>query len=270
MHEAALGSVSLEGEYRLYPVPPLPTGEVVFDEMLSRLRSGALQGLNVTIPHKQTAFRKVDALTLTAQAVGAVNTLYLKEGVLWGENTDVKGFIHDLEELASGPRSALVLGAGGAARAVVYGLAEEGCSVIYIAARRLIQAEQLVASLAPVFHSESRQAEDFPGTHKNTVRFVPMILNPASLAGITNALDLVVNATSVGMSPQVDFSPWPAQLLWPNNAAAYDLVYNPADTRFLQTARTTGAPVHGGIGMLVEQAALAFERWTGKRPLENR
>ena len=149
LQAGALRSVGLDGQYRLYPVAPMPAGEGDFEALLDRLRSGSLQGLNVTIPHKQTAYRRVDKLTNTAQAVGAVNTLYIKEGALWGDNTDVLGFVRDLADMAAVKRQVLVLGAGGAARAVVYGLALEGWSVIYLAARRLVQAEQLVAALMP-------------------------------------------------------------------------------------------------------------------------
>jgi shikimate dehydrogenase len=266
---AALRSVGLDGIYRLYPVKPLPEGEADFDALLAQLRHGALQGLNVTIPHKLTAFQKADSLTNTAQAVGAVNTLYINEGALWGDNTDVQGFVTDLKELELDNRRVLVLGAGGAARAVVYGLALEGWSVIYIAARRLVQAEELVTALAPVAQGiESGAAAADPGG--GPIKFVPMIMDPEALAGVAQRVDLVVNTTPLGMAPHQEFNPWPAQLPWPAGAAAYDLVYNPEETRFLRTAEAVGAPCRGGIGMLLEQAARAFERWTGLRPDRNR
>jgi shikimate dehydrogenase len=265
LHRGALQSVGLEGEYCLYPVPPLPEGEAALDALLARLRAGTLRGLNVTIPHKLSAYHKVDVLTDTARVVGAVNTLYINEGDLWGGNTDVQGFTHDLRGLARNNGRVLVLGAGGAARAVVYGLALEGWSMIYIAARRLVQAEALVAALAPVIQRKEANGKiTFPGG--KPVKFVPMELASEALAGAAQGLDLVVNTTPVGMTPHLEVSPWPDQLPWPAGAAAYDLVYNPEETLFLRTAGAAGAPCRGGLGMLVEQAALAFERWTGINP----
>ncbi len=144
LHNAALAALGLEGAYRLYPVAPLPEGQAALAELVGRLRSGELHGLNVTIPHKQAVMPLLDRLSPAARAIGAANTLVLRGGELLGENTDAPGFLVDLHtrlgaHLPRGSGRALVLGAGGSARAVVYALAGAGWQV-RLAARRTTQA----------------------------------------------------------------------------------------------------------------------------------
>jgi shikimate dehydrogenase len=248
LHLAALQASGLEGEYRLYPVPPLPDGDKALVELLDRLRDGTVDGLNVTIPHKQNVLRLVDELTPTAQRVGAANLLFRRAGKLVGDNSDVGGFLQDLKAFlaASGmsnARRALVLGAGGAARAVVAGLLQERWQVL-VTARRPEQAHALAARLDP-----------------NLLEVIE--LDPTCLAQLKR-ISLLVNATPIGMFPEIEPSPWPANLPLPPGAAVYDLIYNPGETTLMRTARAAGLPVRGGLGMLVEQAALAFECWTGR------
>ena len=128
LHQAALHALELAGEYLLYPIPPLPKGEAILTELLVQIRRGDLQGLNVTIPHKQAIIPFLDEITPVARAIGAVNTIFQREGRLVGDNTDAPGFLADLKRLApelflAQKRRALVLGAGGSARAVIYALA---------------------------------------------------------------------------------------------------------------------------------------------------
>jgi len=238
IHNAALRALNLGGEYRLYPVAP--QDQAGLQALLGRLRQAELDGLNITIPHKQAVFGEIDRLTPTAQAVGAVNTLFMQAGELWGDNTDVPGFLADLTprlaQAAIPAGRALVLGAGGSARAVVYALAD-GWQVS-VAARRPEQAE----ALRPL---GAQQVLGF---------------NDLSAAGSFN---LVVNTTPLGMHPNTAGSPWPDGLPLPAGAFIYDLVYNPAETTLLLQARQSGLAYANGLGMLVEQAALAFERWTG-------
>jgi shikimate dehydrogenase len=248
LHQAALNAAGLAGEYRLYPVPPLPQGENLLLELLGRLRDGSLDGLNVTIPHKQSVLRLVDELTPIAQKVGAANLLYRQSGKLVGDNSDVAGFLQDLKAFLAAnslpnTRRALVLGAGGAARAVVAGLLQERWQVL-VTARRPEQAHAMAARLDP-----------------NLLEVVE--LDPTCLAQLKR-ISLVVNATPIGMYPEVEPSPWPAELPLPPGAAVYDLIYNPGETSLMRAARLAGLPVRGGLGMLVEQAALAFECWTGQ------
>ena len=248
LHEAALAALNLPGEYRLYPVRPLPEGQVRLAELLDQMRKGNLHGLNVTIPHKQNVLSLLDELTPTAAAIGAANLIYLKAGRLTGDNADAAGFLADLQRngLAappSGRRIALVLGAGGSTRAVVYALVNAGWQV-WIAARRVEQASALAASLRgpqPAIHVLPLQADALTGDY-----------------------DLVVNTTPLGMFPDVTSNPWPAELPLPGGAGVYDLVYNPSETTLVRQARRAGLCAANGLGMLVEQAAVAFATWTGQ------
>ncbi len=252
IHNAALRLAGLPGEYSLYPVPPWP-GENGFSipRLLDGLRSGELQGLNITIPHKQTIIPLLDDLTPAARAIGAVNTVFRLAERIIGDNTDAPGFWADVQRLWAGepprPRRALILGAGGSARAVAYALLTHGFEVV-IAARRLEQANALRKSLA---------------TAGGGVQAVE--LSPSAIVQLKMPIRLIVNATPVGMHPHVDASPWPPAVSFPQRAVLYDLVYNPTETLLVAQARRAGLAAITGLGMLVEQAALAFERWTGRQ-----
>ncbi len=239
LHRAALATSGLQGEYALYPIQP---GEPhSLQELVEKIRTGELDGLNVTIPHKQTITQYLDDLTLAAKEIGAVNTIYLRHGKVVGDNTDFAGFLTDLRRILPAPHSALVLGAGGAARAVVYALQTMYCST-HVAARRAEQARRLASE----FESDGA-----------TGIGIEMLRNVRP--------DLIVNATPAGMFPNIDASAWPAGLPLPQRAAVYDLVYNPPETRLIREARAAGQQASNGLGMLIEQAALAFELWTGFR-----
>ncbi len=249
IQQAALDYAHLKGNYDLFPIAP--------DDMdglrvlLERVRSGEITGLNVTIPHKQNVIPLLDALTPEAQAIGAVNTIVCKEGKLLGANTDAPGFLADLEEaFPQRPwervkrKHALVLGAGGAARAVVYALLSDAWQVT-LAARRIEQAQAL--------------AEDMAGLRGCVTAIA---LQPGVLQPLVHEVMLLVNTTPLGMFPRVDACAWPQDLDLPQQAAVYDLVYNPRETRLLRAARAAGLPAAGGLGMLLAQAALAFKIWT--------
>ena len=265
LHNAALKSVGVDGEYRLYSIPPFPKGELTLQDLLAQMRHGEIHGLNVTVPHKQHVIPYIDQLTPTAQAIGAVNTIIAEGENLIGDNTDAPGFLADLyqvfpalEELAvHGQRSALLFGAGGSARAVTYALLQTGWHIT-IAARRLEQVQILAADLWQ--HANTNY--QLPITnHQSPI--VPLSLTPTALIPLSPTL--IVNTTPLGMSPNIDASPWPAELPFPKTAAVYDLVYNPLETTFVRAARAAGVSATTGLGMLIEQAALAFERWTGQR-----
>ena len=267
IHTAALQSCELQGDYSLFPIPP-DDGQGLKD-LLVRVRSGELQGLNVTIPHKQNVIPYLDELTLTAKSIGAVNTVYVRNNKLTGDNTDAEGFLSDLRRFLTtethtcpptqprfgdysggrcqgrhGELKALVLGAGGSARAVVYALLNDGWDII-IAARRLEQAEQL----ATRFKQYKLQITNYE-------------LSNIELSNIA----LIVNTTPLGMFPNIDQSPWPENLPFPPHVAIYDLVYNPRETKLVRDACSQGRSAITGLGMLIEQAALSFEIWTGYRP----
>jgi shikimate dehydrogenase len=246
LHRAALHHSGLSGDYRLFPIPPFPEGELKMENMFTELRAGVLDGVNVTIPHKQNVIPFLDGLSDTAQAIGAVNTITRVDGKLVGDNTDAPGFLIDLIIfLDSCPieiktKHALVLGAGGSARAVCHALKQDGWQVT-IASRRREQREKLCRDLS------TRAA---------------ISLNKKEIAQIHP--DLIVNTTPVGMHPRAGASPWPEGLPFPENAAVYDLIYKPVDTKLIQQAHTQGLPATNGLGMLIEQARLSFQIWTGQ------
>jgi len=252
LHTAALKACNLRGDYSLFPIHP--EDKQGLQDLLNRVRKSELHGLNVTIPHKQTVVEFLDELTPTAQAIGAVNTIYLREDKLIGDNTDAAGFISDLKKLlAESPspsgrgagvreRSALILGAGGSARAVVYALLNDGWNVT-ISARRLEQAQQLTSQ----FTNSTSVALNFQTFQLSNFQ-------------------LIVNTTPLGMTPNIDQSPLPENLLLPSNIFVYDLVYNPRETKLVRDARAQGLSAVTGLGMLIEQAALSFEIWTRHNP----
>ena len=278
LHLAALESLNMEGSYLLFPVPPSPHGSRILARVIQDLRQGRLQGLNVTIPLKQAVIDHLDALTRDARMIGAVNTIYSDQGRLIGDNTDAAGFLSDLRSMMEfSPNSnsnvsfgklALVLGAGGAARAIVYALLQSGWRV-KVASRRLEQARRLQidferwvsveGTLASRDNLEVRREQMNLDSEK--ISALPM--EEDQIKGLISTIDLLVNATPVGMWPIVDRSPWPAGVPLPDHARVYDLVYNPPITHLVGSARAHGLEAATGAGMLVEQAALAFERWTG-------
>ena len=263
IHAAALQSCGLEGDYSLFPI--VPDDQPGLKELLARVRSEEIFGLNVTIPHKQSVIPLLDNLTPTAHVIGAVNTISMQNGKLIGDNTDAPGFLSDLKEFLTTENTeytekikkekplspmvdkrALILGAGGAARAVVYALVHDGWDVT-VASRRIEQAQELVQH-----YMSSNPSYPLCFTHYALLDFPEVTL--------------IVNTTPLGMFPNIAASPWPDNLAFPPNAAVYDLVYNPRETKLVRDTRSIGLPATTGLGMLIEQAALSFEIWTGCRP----
>jgi shikimate dehydrogenase len=251
IHTAALKACEFQGDYSLFPIHP--DDKQGLKDLLNRIRTKELHGLNVTIPHKQNVIDFMDELTPTAKSIGAVNTIYLRDDKLIGDNTDASGFLADLKnfignrELKIG-KSALVLGAGGSARAVVYALLNDGWNVS-ISARRIEQAEQLAKSFS-----------NYPLSIIHSSNFPTFQLSN---------FQLIVNTTPIGMTPNIEQSPLPENLSLPSNVLIYDLVYNPRETKLVKDARAQGLNTTTGLGMLIEQAALAFEIWTEKNPPRN-
>jgi shikimate dehydrogenase len=248
MQQAALAHVGLKDwRYELWDTPP----EALPARMCEVGQRDDVAGCNVTIPHKQAVMPYLDAVSQHAQAIGAVNTIFKRGPSLVGDNTDWMGFLADLHfhrvAVDQGTR-ALVLGAGGSARAVVYALALRGAHVL-IYNRTPERARDLLDALASA-----------PGLS----RIADNCAVVASLADLAcQRATLIVNCTSVGMWPDVDASPWPDAVPFPNQAVLYDLVYKPRTTKLMQQADAFGARAIGGLGMLAEQGAAAFERWTG-------
>ncbi|MCC6146626.1 MAG: shikimate dehydrogenase [Anaerolineaceae bacterium] len=254
LHDAALAATGLEGSYDLFPISPLPDGFDDLAALVNRVHTGQLDGLNVTIPHKQSVLQFVEECSPAVKRVGAANVIYRLNGHLVAENTDIPAFKEDLNTWLSDftseflpPRRALVLGAGGAARSVVDALLSDTWKVV-IAARNLQQAVDLCASLSPYYPT---------GGLDTTTLTAPALkkLEPPFL---------IVNTTPAGMWPDTDLSPWPDGLALPETSFVYDLVYNPAETALVKAARAVPIPALSGGGMLIGQAALAFTLWTGR------
>jgi shikimate dehydrogenase len=250
MHNSAFAALNLNWCYVPLLVPPERLGEAV-----AGLRALSFVGANVTVPHKETVMLLLNHVTPEAQAIGAVNAIAVREGRSIGYNTDWQGFLIALNEGGFDPQGkrAVVLGAGGAARAVVYALAHAGAQATVLN-RTASRAQALVQDFVPLFPHRS---------------LVSLPFTPQALEERTAGAHLLVNATPVGMWPEVDQSPWPEDLAFPGHLTVFDLVYNPGQTKLLRQARAAGAKGIGGLGMLVHQGAAAFELWTGeKAPVE--
>ncbi len=241
MHNAAFAARGMSWDYTKLAVPPDQ-----FESEVARLvgREG-YRGFNVTIPHKQAAFRLpgVEAISPAAHTIGAVNTLSVRPGGtlsgpqrLHADNTDWQGFARDLAAHEISPAGAicLILGSGGSARAIGYALRQGGAASI-------------------------TQISRDPGGRAHTAGY-------GDLTRLAPGADLIVNCTPCGMSPHVDQSPWPDDVPFPPGAVLYDLIYNPPVTRLMRQAQDAGARAINGLGMLVWQGALAFELWTGRKP----
>ena len=238
MHNAAFAALGMDWQYDKMAIPP-----DIVKLSLRELRDAGFVGINVTVPHKQAVmlFVKPDEI---ARAVGAVNTIDFRNNKAM--NTDVAGFMDDLAAHGVDPAGmqVVVLGAGGAARAAVYGLASVGARLVIIN-RTAERAQELIDSLR---------------------------LPAASVGGYEQIADadLIVNCTSVGLSPNVEQSPLPddavLKLALKPSIIAYDMVYRPMRTRFLQQVEAAGGRAIGGLGMLARQGAAAFKIWTGIEP----
>jgi shikimate dehydrogenase len=195
-----------------------------------------------------------------AKAIGAVNTILKKENKRIGDNTDWIGFLNDMRFHGIEPKRierALVLGAGGSARAIVYALKREGANV-FIFNRNFTRAESLAKDFDEhaIAFLQSHPEQSVAGDAKTKDVRSSEVLN-------LEQVDLIVNCTSAGMSPNEDSSVWSEEVPFPSNSVLYELVYEPRETKLMRQAKATGARVIGGIGMLAEQGAAAFELWTG-------
>jgi shikimate dehydrogenase len=239
IHKYWLTSFGIDGDYRIEAVKPED-----FASFVARLGERGYVGANVTLPHKEQALKIADA-DARGRAVGAANTLWFDGGTLRATNTDVEGFIASLDASADGwdkTDEALVLGAGGAARAVVFGLIERGIKTIHLANRTLPRAEELARQFG---------ASVKPATWDRVAALLPR-------AG------LLVNTTSLGMKDQ---PPLEIDLdLLPAGATVSDAVYIPLETPLLKAARARGLATGDGLGMLLHQAVRGFSLWFGQRP----
>lgn len=251
MHNAAFAALGLDCVYVAFEVKPQDLAAA-----LSSVRALGLAGLNVTVPHKEAAVPFMDELDASALLTGAVNTVVNRGGKLCGYNTDGEGFLRALAEetgFGAAGKTVLVLGAGGAARAVTVSLALAGAVKFYVAGRTYEKARALCRLLEEKAGAKA-EALEWPEPGRT--------LPDSALEGA----DLVVQTTPLGMGQLKDeLPPLPYRRLRPGQIA-FDAVYNPPVTPFLREAKARGATAVGGLGMLVRQGALAFELWTGAAP----
>ena len=243
IHSYWLETLGLEGSYTRQEVSPEN-----FAGFVAGLKSGesGFVGGNVTIPHKETAFKLADRPDALSQELGASNTLWMEDGRLHATNTDGYGFLANLDATAPGwdkTDRAVILGAGGASRAIIQAVRDRGIAEIHVVNRTAARAQELADRFGPKVHAHGMEA----------------------LAEVSKGAGLFVNTTSLGMdgeaAPDFDFSPLAS------GALVTDIVYVPLVTPILRQARNQGFAIADGLGMLLHQAAPGFEKWFGKRPV---
>jgi shikimate dehydrogenase len=240
IHSHWLRQFGIEGSYRAIDVEPAR-----FGDFIQGLEEAGLVGGNVTIPHKEAAFRLVARRDEAAEAIGAVNTIWLEDGAASGGNTDAYGFAANLDEHAPGwekSGAAVVVGAGGAARAVIHALKQRGMNDIRIVNRTVERAKDLADRFGAGVSAHGNDA----------------------LAELSADAGLLVNTTSLGMGANKELAADPDRL--PDHAIVNDLVYVPLNTPLLAAAAARGLKTVDGLGMLLHQAVPGFERWFGRRP----
>ena len=244
MHNAALEALGLDYVYTAFHVAP--------DELqqaMVGMRALELAGLNVTVPHKQAVMAHLDEVSPEAQAIGAVNTVCNRDGRLSGFNTDAFGIIESLKVYGGMdplPVRVALLGAGGAARAILYALlAREEVAEVLLLNRTVEKAESL--------------KDDLDDAGK-------VWTGPLADSGLISDAGLVINATSIGMHPHEETSPLADSSCLHGEMLVVDIVYNPLETTLMRQARSVGARTINGLGMLAWQGARSFEIWTGTMP----
>ncbi|MBN2057966.1 MAG: shikimate dehydrogenase [Candidatus Saganbacteria bacterium] len=251
MHNAAFKELGLDYEYSAFEVAPEDLAEA-----LNGLRALHVAGFNVTIPHKETIVPLLDEVTKLARIIGAVNTVVNQDGRLIGFNTDGAGFLESLKQDAGfepKDKRGVVLGAGGASRAVCVMLAEAGVSELYI---------------SDLIEEKAKELSDYIDSYFG-IKGGQLKVNSPELKKAVKQADLLVNTTPIGMAPKVNAAPLPDNFVLPTKLLVYDLVYNPGATKLLTRAAAAGCRTCSGLGMLVRQGAIAFSIWTGKEaPLE--
>ncbi len=248
MQNAALSRLKIGASYRAFAVAPRDLAAFLKKDVAGL----NLKGLNVTIPHKEAVLKYCKKISPEARAIGAINTLVVSPKGLVGYNTDAAGYLRSLTEdtgFRPSGKTVLVLGAGGAARAVLYALARAGADPIFISNRTPARARSLARYFRKIFPKTFFQA---------------VSQDKASFTTLFSGVDLVVNTTSVGMKGKGGFR-LPLALL-PKTAVVSDLVYRPLMTTLLKAARRRKLRIHTGLGMLLHQGALSFKLWTGKMP----
>lgn len=224
---------------------PLRIDEEDFDEAIKGLCALGFTGFNVTIPYKNKILKHLDVISKEAELIGAVNTVKIKDNKLYGFNTDVSGFSDAFKEESGGDffnKKVVILGAGGAARAVGLAVAAGGASRIYIV-NRTFEKTGAIKKIIKDYDSG-----------------VDVICRDSINFNISKT-DIVINTTSAGMYPDVENMPFEGTLEFDRNMTVYDLIYNPSNTKLLKQAAKSGAKTVNGLGMLIYQGIRAYEIW---------
>ena len=226
----------------------IPSGKLYF--AVEGIKALDFRGVNVTIPHKSTVMKYLDAIDADAMIIGAVNTVVNDGGILTGYNTDVSGFLAALSEVNFLPEDchAVILGAGGAARAILWGLCKRRAEYITIGARNPQKAKALADDFRPQGNVD--------GFDWLSDEFKELL----------QTADILINTTPLGMFPDVDAMPPVDLKLLPEGALVYDIIYNPAETKLLRTAKELGYPTLNGLSMLLLQGREAYRLYTGEIP----
>ncbi|KAB7708703.1 shikimate dehydrogenase [Bacillus aerolatus] len=243
MHNDAFAQLDIDGAYHPFHVKADDLAAAVHG-----MKAIGVEGFNVTIPHKAAIIPLLDHVDPLARAIGAVNTVVRENGSWTGYNTDGAGFVRGLQEAYGGPleeKRVLVIGAGGAARAIYYTLASEKVSRIDIANRTLEKAASLAESCP------------YPITGA--------VLTTEEAEKQLGEYDIIIQTTSIGMSPLIEECPVSMENV-KQGAFVSDIIYNPLETKLLNEAKKRGARIQSGLKMFVYQGALAFEKWTGTAP----
>ncbi|MDR1992940.1 MAG: shikimate dehydrogenase [Nitrososphaerota archaeon] len=243
MHNAAFEASGLDYTYLAFKVKPAGIANAV-----EGMRALNIRGLNVTMPHKNTVMANLDRIDLSAQIINSVNTILNKENLLLGFNTDGIGAVKALKENGAElkGRKVLLLGSGGAARAIAHSVVKEADELAVL--NRTVKHAQALAKLL----ERSVNKKIAVGS-----------LSPSDIQQNLQDSDILINATSIGMKPHPDISPIPPKLLR-SNLSVMDIVYNPLETKLSKDAKNAGAKIISGVEMLIYQGAVAFEIWTGK------
>jgi shikimate dehydrogenase len=248
MHNAAFEALELDFAFLAFKVKAAEIGNAI-----SGMRALNIHGLNVTMPHKDLVIKYLDQVDPTAKTIGSANTILNKDGRLFGFNTDGVGALNALEQNGVKPKGkkVLLLGAGGAAKAIGFTLSQE-TDVLVILNRTPKQATDLAALLRQKFNKKIEAGALSSSAVKNNLADA----------------DVLINATSIGMEPNTDKNSIEPEWLKPN-LAVMDIVYNPIETKLAKDAKAAGAKVVSGIEMLIYQGAASFEIWTACRaPIE--
>lgn len=246
IHNSAFNICHIDAHYQNIEINPK-----IFDRHITGLKAKDYSGFNITIPYKSRVMPFLDHISSDADTVGAVNTICVKNSHWYGFNTDIKGFIKPLDKIGDRLNRCLLLGSGGAARAVFFALAKYFNSPeIYIGCRNRVKGEQI---------------KDHFLAHFDTIRCE--VLDLANSEHIASSVDLIVNTTPLGMSSQINNQPLYFKSGLAPGTVVYDLIYNPPHTKLLQAAEKAGENIIilNGLEMLIAQAAGSFELWTDKK-----